>query len=97
MLLRVIYERVARTTLQPVGVSNAMLSRAAVSARLQECLRPASWRRTPADVFLSEILGFRTLSIVQVLKDKTKEEHDFSETGSVSVFRWGKKLLCGVP
>jgi hypothetical protein len=26
-------------------------------------------------------------SIVQVLKDKTKEEHDFSETGSVSVLR----------
>jgi hypothetical protein len=31
--------------------------------------------------------GFRTLSIVQVLKDKTKEKHDVSETGSVSVFR----------
>jgi hypothetical protein len=29
---------------------------------------------------MSEILGFRTLSIVQVLKDKTKEEYDVSET-----------------
>jgi hypothetical protein len=35
----------------------------------------------------SKILGFRTVSIVQVLKDKTKEEHDVSETGSVSVLR----------
>jgi hypothetical protein len=35
----------------------------------------------------SEILSFRTLSIVQVLKDKTKEEHDVSETGSASVLR----------
>jgi hypothetical protein len=41
-------------------------------------------------VYLSEILGFRTLSIVQVLKDITKEEHDVSETGSVSVLTWGK-------
>jgi hypothetical protein len=38
-------------------------------------------------IFLSEILGFRTVSIVQVLKDKTKEEHDVSGTGSVSVLR----------
>jgi hypothetical protein len=33
------------------------------------------------------ILDFRTLSIVQVLRDKTKEEHDVSENGSVFVLR----------
>jgi hypothetical protein len=40
-----------------------------------------------------EILGFRTLSIVLVLKKQTKEKHDFSETGSVSVLRSGKKPI----
>jgi hypothetical protein len=35
---------------------------------------------------LSEILGFRTLSIVLVLKTN-KGKHDVSETGSVSVLR----------
>jgi hypothetical protein len=43
------------------------------------------------NLYCLEILDFRTLSIVQVLKDKTKKEHDVSETGSVSVLRWGKK------
>jgi hypothetical protein len=42
---------------------------------------------------LSEILGFRTLSIVLVIKKntvtnrKTVKKHDVSETGSVSVLR----------
>jgi hypothetical protein len=41
--------------------------------------------------FLSEILSFRTLSIVLVLKNKGK--HDVSETGSFSVLRCGKKPI----
>jgi hypothetical protein len=44
-------------------------------------------------LILSEILGFRNLSIVQVSKNKLKK-HDVSETGSVSVLRWGKNLFC---
>jgi hypothetical protein len=40
-----------------------------------------------SDHDVSEILCFQALSIVQVLKDKTKEEHDVSETGSVSILR----------
>jgi hypothetical protein len=44
---------------------------------------------------ISEILGFRTLSIIQVLKDKIKEEHDVSET--VRPQAREENLLCGVP
>jgi hypothetical protein len=36
---------------------------------------------------LTEILGFRTLSIVLVVEKQTKKQHDVSETGSVSVLR----------
>jgi hypothetical protein len=28
------------------------------------------------------------------IKKQTKEKHDVSETGSVSVLRWGKNLFC---
>jgi hypothetical protein len=41
---------------------------------------------------LSEILSFRTLSIVLVLKNKLRK-HEVSETGSVSVLRCGKKPI----
>jgi hypothetical protein len=42
---------------------------------------------------LSEILSFRTPSIVLALKKKTYGKHDVSETGSVSVLRCGKKPI----
>jgi hypothetical protein len=46
-----------------------------------------SYRQNATTIIISEIMGFRTLSIVHVLKDKTKEEHDVSETESISVLR----------
>jgi hypothetical protein len=44
----------------------------------------------------TEILSFRTISIVLVLKTN-QGKHDVSETGSVSVLRCGKILFYWVP
>jgi hypothetical protein len=42
-------------------------------------------------VYNTELLGFRTLSIARIVFNyKKKEKHDVSETGSVSVLRWGE-------
>jgi hypothetical protein len=43
--------------------------------------------QTNRRTLLSEILGFRTVSIALIIKKQTEEQHDVSETGSVSVLR----------
>jgi hypothetical protein len=62
---------------------------------------PIPWRKFVKRNFVTisfhRYWVFRTLSIVQVLKDKATEEHGVSETGSVSVLRWGKKTTLWGP
>jgi hypothetical protein len=50
-----------------------------------------------AKMFSFRDIGFSDFIHLPGIKKQTKEKHDVSETGSVSVLSEGKNLFCWVP